>query len=153
MDRIEKRVAELGLTIPPAPKPAGKYEPVVRRMGMLYVSGQLPQRDGKIVHSGKLGDTIQIADGKEASAQALLGALAAIRSHSGSLTIIKEIIQLRGFVNCAPHFTAHSAVIDGASHLLLAIFGDAGRHARAAVGVASLPANSCVEIELVCSCQ
>ena len=150
MDAVEKRIAELGLTMPTPPQPAGTYEPVVESGAMLYVSGQIAKRDGMVMHAGRLGEAVGIEEGKEAAAAALLGALAAIRAQCGSLSVIERIVQVRGFVSSAQDFTQQPAVVDGASQLLIDIFGEAGRHARLAVGVPSLPLNACVEIEMLC---
>ncbi len=149
MEDIVQKIQELGWELPQPSTPAGVYQPVVENNGLLYVSGQLPKREGVLIHPGKLGAGVTVEQGSEAAGAALLCGLAAIRAYTGSLNDI-ALLQLRGFVNAVPEFTQHPAVIDGASTLAVSIFGTNGKHARMAVGVAGLPSDSCVEIELLC---
>ena len=145
----DDKLVELGLTLPVAPKPVATYVPAVRVGDLLYLSGVLPSRDGQLVMTGKLGDTLSIEQGMEASKIAVLNALAIVRSEVGSLDYIKRIVKMVGHIASAPGFTGQPEVLNGASDLLVAVFGDRGRHARAAVGAAELPRQAPVEIELI----
>ncbi|MDA7428293.1 RidA family protein [Primorskyibacter aestuariivivens] len=144
---IEARIAELGLTLPDAPAPAANYVPFVRTGDTLYVSGQISMNaDGFI--TGKLGDTIDVAQGAEAAKTCALGLLAQVRAAcEGDLTRLKRVVKLTGFVNSTPDFTDQPKVVNGASDLMVEILGDAGRHARSAVSAAALPLGVAVEIE------
>ena len=145
----DDKLVELGLTLPVAPKPVATYVPAVRVGDLLYLSGVLPSRDGQLVMTGKLGDTLSIEQGMEASKIAVLNALAIVRSEVGSLDYIKRIVKMVGHIASAPGFTGQPEVLNGASDLLVAVFGDRGRHARVAVGAAELPRQAPVEIELI----
>ena len=145
----DDKLIELGLTLPVAPKPVATYVPAVRVGDLLYLSGVLPSRDGQLVMTGKLGDTLSIEQGMEASKIAVLNALAIVRSEVGSLDYIKRIVKMVGHIASAPGFTGQPEVLNGASDLLVAVFGDRGRHARVAVGAAELPRQAPVEIELI----
>ena len=145
----DDKLLELGLTLPVAPKPVATYVPAVRVGDLLYLSGVLPSRDGQLVMTGKLGDTLSIEQGMEASKIAVLNALAIVRSEVGSLDYIKRIVKMVGHIASAPGFTGQPEVLNGASDLLVAVFGDRGRHARVAVGAAELPRQAPVEIELI----
>jgi len=144
---IEQHIAQLGLTLPAPPVPRGDYEPVVVHGTMAYVSGQLSRVDGGVIAGPVRDDTPPqvIAD---AGQVCVLRALSALRQALGDLDRVERIVFLRGFVNATPDFHDHPAVLDSASRLLLRIFGDAGRHARSAVGVAGLPSGGLLEIEL-----
>jgi enamine deaminase RidA (YjgF/YER057c/UK114 family) len=149
---ITGRLAELGLSLPAAPAPAGSYVPAVRSGTTVYTSGQLPFVDGRLPATGKVGTGPGLVDPAEAAGYAriaALNALAAVASVAGGLENIARIVKVVGFVASDPGFTAQPAVVNGASDLLTAILGDAGVHARSAVGVAVLPLNSPVEIELI----
>lgn len=145
----DDKLVELGLTLPVAPKPVATYVPAVRVGDLLFLSGVLPSRDGQLVMTGKLGDTLSIEQGIEASKIAVLNALAIVRSEVGSLDYIKRIVKMVGHIASAPGFTGQPEVLNGASDLLVAVFGDRGRHARVAVGAAELPRQAPVEIELI----
>ena len=145
----DDKLVELGLTLPVAPKPVATYVPAVRVGDLLYLSGVLPSRDGQLVMTGKLGDTLSIEQGMEASKIAVLNALAIVRSEVGSLDYIKRIVKMVGHIASAPGFTGQPEVLNGASDLLVAVFGDRGRHARVAVGAAELPRQAPFEIELI----
>ena len=145
----DDKLVELGLTLPVAPKPVATYVPAVRVGDLLFLSGVLPSRDGQLVMTGKLGDTLSIEQGMEASKIAVLNALAIVRSEVGSLDYIKRIVKMVGHIASAPGFTGQPEVLNGASDLLVAVFGDRGRHARVAVGAAELPRQAPVEIELI----
>jgi enamine deaminase RidA (YjgF/YER057c/UK114 family) len=143
------RLAELGLTLPAAKKPAFNYIPVVVQRDIAFVSGQLPWVDGEIKTSGLLGGTVTIDQGKEAARICGLQALAVLQQALGSIDRISRIIKLTGFVQSTPDFHQQPAVIDAASELMVEIFGEEGRHTRSAVGVAALPRNVPVELELI----
>jgi enamine deaminase RidA (YjgF/YER057c/UK114 family) len=146
---FEKRIQELGLTIPPTPKPAANYVPAVQSGKLIFVSGQLPSVDGKLTIQGKLGREVSIEAGQQASRIALLNCLSAVRSLAGSLDEITRIVKLNGSVASAEGFGGQPQVINGASLLLEEIFGETGKHARVALGLAELPGGSPVEIELI----
>jgi enamine deaminase RidA (YjgF/YER057c/UK114 family) len=150
--RIAGRLAELGLTLPAIPAPAGSYVPAVRVGTTVYTSGQLPFVDGALPATGKVGTGPGLVDPTDAAGYArvaALNALAAVASVAGGLENVARIVKLVGFVASDPGFTAQPAVVNGASDLLREILGDVGVHARSAVGVAVLPLNSPVEIELI----
>jgi enamine deaminase RidA (YjgF/YER057c/UK114 family) len=149
MDAFERQLAALGLALPPPPKPVATYVPCVQAGDLLFLSGMLPFRDGTLLMQGKLGRELTVEQGYDAAQLALLNALAVVRSHLGTLEKIRQVVRLVGFVASAEGFVQQPAVINGASDLLVQIFGEAGRHARAAVGVGELPLNAPVEIELI----
>ncbi|MDA0738151.1 MAG: RidA family protein [Nitrospirae bacterium] len=146
---FEQRLAELGLTLPTPPKPVATYVPFVQVGNLLFLSGVVPSRDGQIVYKGKLGRDVSKEEGYEASKLTLLNALANIRLAVDSLDRVKRVVKMTGYVASHEGFTEQPAVINGASDLLVEIFGDAGRHARVAVGVAELPLGVPVELELI----
>lgn len=146
---FEKKLAELGLTLPPPPKPVATYIPAVLAGELLFLSGVIPFRDGKLVFEGKLGRELTVEQGAEAAGVSLLNALAIIRQELGTLDRVRKIVRMTGHVASADGFVQHPAVINGASDLLVRIFGEAGRHARVALGAAELPLNAPVEIELI----
>jgi enamine deaminase RidA (YjgF/YER057c/UK114 family) len=146
---IEARLAELGLSLPSSKKPAFEYVAVAIHGQWAYVSGQLPWLDPERVVSGKVGAECDLAHAQEAARLCVLFALAALRDQAGGLDAIERIVKLTGFVASAPGFNGQPKVIDAASKLLVEIFGEAGRHARSAVGVAELPRGAAVEIEMV----
>ena len=146
---IEERLAELGINLPQAPKPVAAYVSVVRSGNLLYISGQLPLLDGELVHKGKLGRELSLEQGCEAARAAALNCLAIIKQELGSLDKVKRIVKVFGVVACDPTFYDQPKVINGASELLVEVFGDKGRHARLAAGVCSLPLDSPVEVEMI----
>ena len=146
---FEAKLAELGIVLPPAPKPVASYIPAVRAGDLLFLSGTGPFKDGKIAFPGKLGKDLTVEQGYEAAKLTLLNALAIARQELGSLDRISRIVRMSGHVASAEGFTQQPAVINGASDLLVQIFGEAGRHARLALGAAELPLNMCIEIELI----
>ncbi|MBX3308634.1 MAG: RidA family protein [Nitrospira sp.] len=146
---VEVKLKELGVTLPDPPKPVANYVPVVRVGELLFLSGVLPSRDGQLIMTGKLGQELTIEQGKEASRVAVLNGLSIIRHAAGSLDRVKQIVKMVGHIASAPGFTDQPQVLNGASDLLVSIFGDAGRHARVAVGAAELPCQAPVEIELI----
>lgn len=144
------RLAALGLKLPPAPKPAANYVPYVLHGGLLFVAGQLPYGpDGALAHPGKLGGEVTLEQGQEAAKHAALNILAQANAALGDLSRIAAVLRVNGFVNAAPGFTDMPLVINGASDLMFAALGEAGRHSRVAVGVSELPRNACVEIDAV----
>lgn len=148
----EQRLAELGITLPEVAAPVAAYVPAVQTGRYVYTSGQLPFTDGTLPATGKVGDGENLISADDAAAYArtcALNALAAVRSVTGSLDAISRVVKVVGFVASDPAFTGQPAVINGASTVLGEIFGDAGIHARSAVGVAVLPLDSPVEVELV----
>jgi len=146
---IDDRLAELGLSLPVLAKPVAAYVPAVITGNLVYTSGQLPFVDGALPATGKLGSAVTDATGKELAQICALNALAAVQSVIGSLDRITRIVKVVGFVASEPSFTGQPGVINGASEILGEIFGDAGIHARSAVGVAVLPLDSPVEVELI----
>jgi enamine deaminase RidA (YjgF/YER057c/UK114 family) len=144
---IENRLAELGHVLPPAAIPAANYVPYVVVGKMLFISGQVPSKSGVFCFQGKVGDDISVETAQEAAELVALIILAQVKAAVGSLSQIKRCVRLGGFVNATPDFTAHPAVINGASNLMISAFGEAGRHARAAVGASGLPFGVAVEIE------
>ena len=139
----------MGITLPPAPKPVATYIPAVRAGDLLFLSGTGPFRDGRIAFAGKLGRDLTVEQGADAARLTLLNALAMVRQEIGTLDRVVRIVRLTGHVASAEGFTQQPAVINGASDLLVQIFGEAGRHARLALGAAELPLNMCIEIELI----
>lgn len=145
----ETRIAELNLEFPEAPKPGGNYTPVVEVGGMAYVSGHGPLLpDGSMI-TGRVGADLTEEEGKQAARQVGLAILASLREHLGSLDRIERVVKVLGMVNAAPDFGSHPNVINGFSDLMVEVFGEAGRGARSAVGMGSLPGNIAVEIEVI----
>lgn len=145
----EARLHELGLQLPPPPAPVAAYVPAVRCGDLVFTSGQIPLRDGRVAYAGKVGSALTPEQGYEAARLCALNALAVLRAALGGLDRVAQVVKVTGFVNSAPGFTGQPQVVNGASELLLAVFGEAGRHARSAVGVSELPLDSAVEVELV----
>jgi enamine deaminase RidA (YjgF/YER057c/UK114 family) len=146
---FEARIQELGLTLPETPIPVANYVPTVRTGNLIFVSGQTPGIAGRPAVSGKLGRELSVEQGQEAAREALLKLLAAVRSNTGTLDVVKRIVKLNGWVASAEGFGQQPQVVNGASLLLEEIFGEAGKHARAAIGVAELPSGAPVELELI----
>jgi enamine deaminase RidA (YjgF/YER057c/UK114 family) len=145
---IEAKLAELGLTLPEAAAPVAAYVPTVEAGGLLHISGQLPFRDGALM-TGRLGEDRDEAYGAEAAKRCALMLLAQIKQALGSLDRVERVVKLGVFVNSSGDFTAQPKVANGASELMVAIFGDSGRHARSAVGVPALPLGAVVEIDAI----
>lgn len=146
---IKEKLDTLGITLPTPPKPAGSYIPVVRTGNLVFVSGQIPIKDGKILYSGKVTKDLSIEDAQKGARLCAINALAQLNSEFGNLEKISKIVRVSGFVNSPPEFTEQPKVINGASDLLFEIFEEKGQHTRVAVGVSSLPLNSAVEIDLI----
>ncbi len=146
--RIDDRLLALGIVLPAAQPPVATYVPTVVTGNLVVVSGQLPMVSGKLGWTGKLGALVSEADGVAAARQCLLNVLAHLRAAcEGDLDRVARVVRLGGFIACTPEFTRHPAVMNGASDLAVEIFGESGRHARATVGVPSLPLDAPVEIE------
>jgi enamine deaminase RidA (YjgF/YER057c/UK114 family) len=146
---IEQKLAELGLELPNVATPAGAYVPAVSPGNLVLTAGQIPLVDGVMMATGKVGNEISPEFAKEIAQRCALNALAAIKSVLGDLSRVKRVVKVVGFVASTPEFTGQPGVLNGASELLGKVFGDAGLHARSAVGVASLPHDAPVEVELI----
>lgn len=152
--RIAARLAEQGIVLPMPGKPAGSYVPFTVAGGLVFVAGQVPVADGRILHTGRLGADLTVEQGQAAARLCALNLLAQLRAAcDGDLDRVRGCLKLGGFVNCTADFEDHPAVINGASDLIVAVFGEAGRHARFAVGAPSLPFDSAVEIDGVFAIQ
>jgi len=154
MSKIEARLAELGIDLPDVVPPVAAYVPAVIHGDLVYTSGQLPMIAGALPATGKVGDghgLVPASDAKEYARTAALNALAAVKSMLGDLDRVTRIVKVVGYVASAPEFTGQPGVVNGASEVLGQIFGDDGVHARSAVGVAVLPLDSPVEVELIVS--
>ena len=149
MSTPEERLADLGLSVPEVAKPVAAYVPALRSGNHVYTSGQLPMRDGELMLTGKVGGEVTQEEAVECARQCALNALAAVRAEVGELSAVKRIVKVVVFVASTPDFTAQPKVANGVSELLGEVFGEAGRHARSAVGVAVLPLDAPVEVELV----
>jgi enamine deaminase RidA (YjgF/YER057c/UK114 family) len=146
---VEQRLAELGHAVPEVTPPVAAYVPAVRTGNYIYTSGQLPMRSGNLLATGKVGAEVSPEDAKELATLCALNGIAAIRSLIGDLDRVVRVVKVVGFVASDPGFTGQPGVINGASELLVAAFGESGRHARSAVGVAVLPLDAPVEVELI----
>lgn len=147
-DQIDAKLTELGLSLPAAAAPVASYVPAVEAGNLLHISGQLPFRDGVVV-AGRIGDDLTVAQGQEAAELCALMLVAQIRQALGGFDRVARVVKLGVFVNATPDFTQQPEVANGASNLMVALFGEAGRHARAAVGVGSLPRGAAVEVDAV----
>ncbi len=148
MNDIDRKLEELGLALPKAAAPVATYVPAVEASGLLHVSGQLPFRDGKVV-TGRLGDDLDVAAGQDAAKLCALMVVAQVKAALGDLSRVGRIVKLGVFVNSTAEFGDQPEVANGASDLMVALFGDAGKHARAAVGVAALPRHAAVEVDAI----
>jgi len=145
----EKKLKELGISLPPPPKPVANYVPAVRVGNLLFVSGHGPYNDGKTLIIGKLGKELTVEQGYQTARNVALNCLASIRAAIGDLDRVKRVVKLLGMVNCTEDFKDQPKVINGASDLLVEVLGDAGKHARSAVGMQGLPNGIAVEIEMI----
>ena len=143
------RLAELGIIMPTVVPPLAAYVPAVRTGNYVYVSGQLPFVDGKLETTGKVGDTVSAEEAAALARLCALNGLAAAASVAGGLDAIRRVVKVTGFVASSPSFTGQPAVVNGASEFFIEVFGEAGRHARSAVGMAVLPLDTPVEVELI----
>jgi enamine deaminase RidA (YjgF/YER057c/UK114 family) len=148
-DTIENRLAELGVSLPAAAAPAANYVPFMRSGSLILTAGQLPLKDGKLAVSGLLGRDVDVAAGKEAAKLCAINILAQAKAALGDLEKIERIVKITVFVASSPDFTEQHLVANGASDFLVAVLGERGKHARSAVGTASLPLNAAVEIEAI----
>lgn len=146
---FERKLTDLGIALPAPPKPVATYVPAVLAGDLLFLSGVIPFRDGKLVFAGKLGRELTVEQGYEAARLAALNALAIVRHELGTLDRVRRIVRMTGHVASAEGFVQHPAVINGASDLLVKIFDAAGQHARVALGAAELPFDAPVELELI----
>jgi enamine deaminase RidA (YjgF/YER057c/UK114 family) len=148
---IEERLLEMGLELPPAPKPAGSYVPVVEDGELVYVSGQVPLQIGAVpdIFKGKVSSVVSVSRAQDAAKLCTLNALSHIKSAIGNLDNVSKFIRVAGYVNSDPAFADHPKIVNAASELLTNIFGDRGKHARIAIGVNSLPLDSVIEIEFL----
>jgi len=152
MSNVETRLAELGHTLPEVPAPIAAYVPAVQSGNYVFTSGQLPTVEGVLMATGHVGsgaDNVDVETANKCAQRSGLNALAAVKSVIGDLDRVVRIVKVTGFIACRPDFTNHSAVMNGASELFGAVFGDAGVHARSSVGMASLPLGAPVEVEIV----
>lgn len=146
---IEEKLDSLGIILPTPPKPAGSYIPVVRTGNLIFVSGQIPMKDGQVQFKGQVPTIISVEDAQKAAKLCITNVLAQLKAELGSLDKISKIVRVSGFVNSSPEFYEHPKIINAASDLLFEIFGEKGKHTRIALGVSSLPLNSAVEIDLI----
>ena len=146
---IEDKLRELSIDLPTPPSPAGSYIPVITTGNLAFVSGQIPMKEGKVVFEGKVPNEQSLDAARDAAKICIINGLAQLKANLGSLDKITKFVKISGFVNSNPEFTEQPKVINAASDLLVEIFGDMAKHSRIAVGVASLPLNSTVEIDMV----
>jgi enamine deaminase RidA (YjgF/YER057c/UK114 family) len=149
MSAVEDRLAELGLSVPDVATPVASYVPAVRSGSFVYTSGQLPIRGGELIAAGKVGRAVSPEDAAACARQCALNAMAAIKAEVGDLDAVRRVVKVVCFVSSVPDFTGQPQVANGASDLLGKAFGDAGVHARSAVGVAVLPLDAPVEVEII----
>ena len=150
MGLIDKRLAELGIVLPTPAKPIANYVPWVKTGNLVYISGQGAMKDGKLQYTGRVGDTVSIEDAVASARLTAINIIAHLRDAcGGDLDRVKRVVKLLGLVNCTPTFGDHPKVINGASDLMVEVFGDKGRHARSAVGAPSLPFGLSVEVEAI----
>lgn len=146
---IEEKLRSLNITLPTPPKPAGSYVPVIISQKVAYVSGQIPMEEGKILYAGKVTKNVTVENAQKAARLCTLNALAQLKEYLGDLERIVKIVRISGYVNSDHEFMEQPKVINAASDLLFELFGEKGRHTRIAVGVASLPLNSTVELDMI----
>jgi len=145
----EDKLKELGIELPEVPKPLGVYVPCVQTGNLIFLSGILPLKNGKLTKTGKVGEHIRTDEAREDAKTAAMNALAILRGHIGSLDKVKRCVKITGFIASSSNFTDQPKVLNAASDFIFEIFGEAGRHARAAIGVNVLPLNSPLEIEFI----
>jgi enamine deaminase RidA (YjgF/YER057c/UK114 family) len=150
---VEKKLKEMGIELPPAVQPVANYVPAVRAGNLVFLSGHGPfKEDGSLI-TGKVGSDLTLEQGYEASRRVAIGLLGSLKAEIGDLDEVKRIVKLLGMVNCTANFTDQPNVINGASDLVVEVFGDNGKHARSAVGMNALPLNIAVEIEMIVEVQ
>jgi len=145
---IEQKIESLGIKLPTPPTPAGSYVPAVRTGNLLYISGQIPMEEGKVIFTGKVSDE-NLETAQKSARMCAINILAQLKRELGDLEKVSKIVRVSGFVNSVPEFSQHPKVINSASDLFFEIFGEKGKHSRIAVGVASLPLNSMTEIDAI----
>lgn len=146
---FDEKLKELGIDLPPTPKPVAAYVPAVQTDNYVYTSGQIPFVNGELKFKGKVGDQINETEGYEAAKICAINCLSAVKGITGTLDRIDKVVKVTGFVNSAPGFSAQPKIINGASELIGKVFGEAGSHARSAVGVSELPLDAPVEVEII----
>lgn len=146
---LESRLASLGIVVPAVPGPFGAYVPAKRSGNLVFVAGQLPMKDGKLLAMGQVPSRCSVDDAKAAARQCVVNALAALRTVEPDLSRVAGVVRVGVFVSSDPSFTEHPRIANGASEFLIELFGEAGKHARAAVGVSALPLNASVEVDFV----
>lgn len=146
---IENKLEELGIVLPVLPAPLGSYVPCIQAGNLLFLSGILPLRDGKLVRTGRVGESVSLTEAQEEARQVVLNALSIMKNYLGSLDKIKKCIRLNGYIASADNFTEQPKALNSASDLLVDIFGESGKHTRTAVGVSVLPLNSPLEIDFI----
>ncbi|MGO4269003.1 RidA family protein [Paenibacillus sp. TAF58] len=149
MSQIEQRLQQLGITLPPSPEPRFTYIPCNQTGNLIYLSGQDCRINGELMYEGKVGREVTIEQGQAAARQTIINCLAVMKGYLGDLDRVVKIVKMLGFVNSAPGFGDQPYVINGASDLLVAVFGEQGKHARSAIGTSDLPFHTPVEIELI----
>jgi enamine deaminase RidA (YjgF/YER057c/UK114 family) len=145
----EAKLAELGWELPPAPTPQGAYRPVVQAGRLLFLSGHLPLRDGRPAFVGRVGAELGVEEGQAAARQTALNLLATLKAHVGELSRVRRVVKLLGMVNCTEDFTQQPRVLNGASEVFIALWGEQGQHARSAVGFQAIPGGMAVEIDAI----
>ena len=146
---VEDRLRNLGYELPTVPHPAGSYVPTIRTGVLVFTAGHLPLREGQLLYAGKVGQEISVEDAKEAARLCALNALAAVKEEAGSLENVRRVVKVTGYVASAAGFNGQPGVMNGASDLIGKLFGEQGHHARTAVGVAELPLDAPIEVELI----
>ncbi|GAA4829938.1 RidA family protein [Paenibacillus vulneris] len=149
MSKVEQKLLEMGIVLPPSPEPRFTYVPCKRTGNLLYLSGQDCRINGELMYEGKVGSDLTIEQGQEAARQVIINCLAVLKGYLGDLDRVVQIVKLLGFVNSAPGFGDQPYVMNGASDLLVEVFGENGRHARSAIGTSDLPFHTPVEIEII----
>ena len=149
MNAIEKKLEALGISLPAVTPPVATYVPWVRTGNLIFTAGQLPMKDGKLLHTGYAGQTVSIEEAAACARQCAINILAIAKAATGDLSKVRRIVKVTGFVAGSASFTDQPKVVNGASDLFVEVFGEAGKHARSAVGMASLPLNAPVEVEAV----
>ena len=146
---VEEKLKAMGLSLPKPPKPVAAYIPAVKTGNLIFISGQIPVVNGELKYKGKVGKDLSIEDGYEAAKICVLNALSIVKGMTGSLDKVKRIVRVVGYVNCSDNFEEPHKVVNGASELLVEIFGEKGRHARLALGTNTLPLGAAIELEMI----